>query len=254
MATDPILINTRPTHRSDAIRAMRGVAVVDLPLLEINDLPIDTCDAEKLRAWQAGNYHALIITSVESAKRALAYLAHLNGKKTHTKPDTPMIAVGDATAKCLINAGFTPILPDTANNEGMLKLPQIRSLGTGSRVLIWRGVGGRKLLHDTLNARGVQIDVIRWYERVCPADLPADYAQILPILNSQADTPIYVLVSSQMAFEHWQSLPNSAELLARCRYLTLGERLYSIVKDSKQHATLIDDLHPNTIHSAISRP
>lgn len=249
MAINPIFINTRPAHRSDTIRAMRGVAVVDLPLLEINDLPLHASDADKLHGWQAGSYHALIITSVESAKRALAYLGDI------IKPSTPMIAVGDATAKCLTNAGFTPILPVTANNEGMLALPQISSLGAEDKVLIWRGVGGRKLLHNTLIARGVQVDVIRWYERTRPTLLDEQFAKLLPTLqHTPADTPICVLISSQMAFEHWQSLPHDTlDVAHRYHYLALGERLTHLVQTTYPKACvhLLDDLSKEHIEQVL---
>lgn len=233
------------------MRAISGVMVVDLPLLAICDLPITAGVVDKLTAWQSGKYNALVITSVESAKRALAYLGDI------TKPNTPMIAVGEATAKCLTNAGFTPILPTTANNEGMLALPQISSLGATDSVLIWRGVGGRKLLHDTLTARGVQVDVIRWYKRTRPTSLDEQFTKLLPTLQrTPSDAPIYVLISSQMAFEHWQSLPHDTlDAAHRYHYLALGERLTHLVHTTYPKACvhLLDDLSKEHIEQVLYR-
>ncbi|MCL1623839.1 uroporphyrinogen-III synthase [Moraxella sp. Tifton1] len=256
MVMTPIIINTRPLHRGDDIRTMDGVRVVDLPLLDIKDTFVNINDKNNLLAWQNDQYNALIVTSVESASRAIK---HLN--KLTKKPSTPMIAVGKATAHCLTSAGFMPILPTTANNEGMLRLPQINSLTTGDQVLIWSGVGGRRLLHDTLTERGVHIDVITWYERTRPSLLDDNFERIGPILKTicqDKDTPIYVLISSQMAFTHWQSLAHQAldqRITERYHYLTLGERLKKIVSTAcpDNAASLIHDLSKEHLGMVIAQ-
>ncbi len=100
--------------------------------------------------------------------------------------------------------GFDVILPQTANNEGMLTLPQIKSLTAHDRVLIWRGVGGRRLLHDTLVAKGVHIDAIEWYERTTPSDLYDNFSAILPTLPTTPNHA-HVIISSEMAYQAWAS-------------------------------------------------
>lgn len=241
----PILINTRPTHRGDAIRQMTGVTVVDLPLLKIRSLSISECEQTMMMQFCQGAYDALVITSVESARRALDYL------RTHqadvpTLPNTPIIAVGAATAQVMQAYGFDVILPQTANNEGMLALPQIKRLTTHNRVLIWRGIGGRRLLHDTLTAKSVHIDAIEWYERAIPPDLLDNFTAILPTLPSHA----HVIISSEMAYQAWASLPHAK---TRYHYLALGERLARIIRTHEPTATIsmIDDLSTQAIGRAI---
>ncbi len=236
-----VLINTRPSHRSDAIRALNDRAdidavVLDLPLLAIHDLPVSELMMDRLKAWQANHYDALVVTSVESARRALAALQMLSFKPEHIS--APIIAVGDATAAVLERAGLTVILPKVANNEGMLELNEIKQLKAGDKLLIWRGVGGRRLLHDTLIARGVQIDATEWYERTAPADLVENFRHILPTLSHAIthNQPIFVLIASQMAYENWQSLAHPAD--ANYQYLALGDRLVNIVLASEPTATV----------------
>ncbi|MFC0819964.1 uroporphyrinogen-III synthase [Moraxella marmotae] len=242
----PILINTRPQHRGDAIRQMADMQVLDLPLLEIVSLSITQDEQEMMKSWLAGDHAALVIASVEAARRAVAWL----DKAAHwqTTQQSPIIAVGAATAKVLTARGLSVILPQTANNEGMLALPQIDALTAGDRLLIWRGVGGRRLLHDTLVARGVQVDAVCWYERRVPKDLPQAFAQLQLYDNKQ---PIYVIISSQMAFESWCSLPQ----LNCVHYLALGERLCRLVKTAKPASAVsqIDTLNPDDIRRAIGR-
>ncbi len=245
----PILINTRPTHRGDAIRQMTGVMVVDLPLLEIRSLPIAD-DAQAMMAqFCQGAYDALVITSVESARRALDYLRS-HQVNVPTLPNTPIIAVGTATAQVMQAYGFDVILPQTTNNEGMLTLPQIKSLTAHDRVLIWRGVGGRRLLHDTLTAKGVHIDAIEWYERTTPSDLYDNFSAILPTLPTTPNHA-HVIISSEMAYQAWASLPHAE---TRYHYLALGERLARIIRTHEPSAaiSMIDDLSVQAIGRAIS--
>ncbi len=247
--TLPVLINTRPIHRGDAIRQMVGVTVVDLPLLEIRSLPIAD-DAQAMMAqFCQGRYDALVITSVESARRALDYLhTHQVDTPIHL-PNTPIIAVGTATAQVMQAHGFDVILPQTANNEGMLSLPQIASLTAHDRVLIWRGVGGRRLLHDTLVAKGVHIDAIEWYERTTPPDLYDNFSAILPTLPT-VPSHTHVIISSEMAYQAWASLPHAG---TSYHYLALGERLARIIRTHEPSAIIstIDDLSVQAIGRAI---
>ncbi len=245
----PILINTRPIHRGDAIRQMTGVMMVDLPLLEIRSLSISECEQAMMMQFCQGAYDALVITSVESARRALDYLRS-HQVNVPTLPNTPIIAVGTATAQVMQAYGFDVILPQTANNEGMLTLPQIKSLTAHDRVLIWRGVGGRRLLHDTLVAKGVHIDAIEWYERTTPSDLYDNFSAILPTLPTTPNHA-HVIISSEMAYQAWASLPHAE---TRYHYLALGERLARIIRTHEPSAaiSMIDDLSVQAIGRAIS--
>ena len=245
----PILINTRPIHRGDAIRQMTSVMMVDLPLLAIRSLSISECEQAMMMQFCQGAYDALVITSVESARRALDYLRS-HQVNVPTLPNTPIIAVGTATAQVMQAYGFDVILPQTANNEGMLTLPQIKSLTAHDRVLIWRGVGGRRLLHDTLVAKGVHIDAIEWYERTTPSDLYDNFSAILPTLPTTPNHA-HVIISSEMAYQAWASLPHAE---TRYHYLALGERLARIIRTHEPSAaiSMIDDLSVQAIGRAIS--
>lgn len=243
----PILINTRPTHRGDAIRAMADAVVLDCPLLSIADCPLGTQENAWLDDWQNGQYALLIVTSVESARRAIKHLAE---RGFDDYPATPIVAVGTATAQVFDELGLSVILPATANNEGMLALPIVKNLTAGDRVLIWRGVSGRRLLHDDLVARGVQIDAIEWYERSKPADLSAQFTKIQAQLD-HAKTPPFVIISSQMAFENWLSLPHRHDY----HYLPLGERLAHIISQALPNVNLttIDNLSTTHLSTIITK-
>ncbi|MFA9487013.1 MULTISPECIES: uroporphyrinogen-III synthase [unclassified Moraxella] len=259
MVNKPLFINTRPIHRSHELNQLGDgcVQMVNLPLLAINDLSPNAQEQAMLDALMNGVYQALVVTSAEAAKRAISHLRTLGHQHADDLPKliaTPTIAVGKATAKALYDFGLSVALPTIANNEGMLAMPVIDKLQAGDKILIWRGVGGRRLLHDTLAGRGVQVDAMAWYERVAPHDLAQNYHAIAPQL-AYANThniPIFMLIASQMAFEHWQNL--DSPFANNIHYLTLGVRLFDIVKSASPTTCvhLIDELSSNHLKKVIA--
>ncbi|WP_350582556.1 uroporphyrinogen-III synthase, partial [Pseudomonas sp. HY2-MNA-CIBAN-0224] len=156
------------------------------------------------RQWLAGDYQALVIVSPTAAASGLAMWQALEVERQKPNKTTELvesalmaletpshlIAVGDATAAVLNNAqlpgaSYQVRQPSIANNEGMLAMPEIESLQAGDKLLIWRGLGGRRLLVDTLQARGVHIDSIAWYERIMPEDAQSQYEQWLQDFYAQ---------------------------------------------------------------------
>ena len=77
-----------------------------------------------------------------------------------------MAAIGQQTAKILRQDGHrVDIAPrNQFNSEAFLALPDVQEL-TNRRIIIFRGVGGRELLGDTLTARGAQVVYAEVYRR-----------------------------------------------------------------------------------------
>src|SRR5699024_704029 len=78
----------------------------------------------------------------------------------------------------------------------------------GDKLLVWRGLGGRRLLVNTLQARGVHIDSIAWYKRKMPNDARSQYKEwYAQFVKQKTEQPKpIVIVSSGTAFEHWQAI------------------------------------------------
>ena len=149
-------------------------------------------------------------------------------------------------------------------------MPEIDSLQAGDKLLVWRGLGGRRLLVNTLQARGVHIDSIAWYERKMPNDAMAQYKEwYAQYLNQKSEQPRpIVIVSSGTAFEHWQAIvtevaaqkanaekSNRAPLqLNDFAYVVLGERLANMVASQDLSYWRVEDLAPETIVAAIHTP
>jgi len=248
----------------------------------------DDCNpaGEELKRLEPGRPNAKPPKSKQSAFR----------QKTSTQAEilsepliapSQIIAVGQATATVLNQAKIEPtsyqvLQPEVANNEGMLAMPEIESLQSGDKLLIWRGLGGRRLLVDTLQARGVHIDSIEWYERTMPIDARAQYQQYQQDFfahnkekNARSNQlkPI-VVVSSGVAFEHWKHIVEGAQVetlgskpdtyavshtekslplaLSDFAYVVLGERLAKMVAAEHLGYWRVEDLAPDTILSAIN--
>jgi len=302
-----IVINTRPVERAAPLTQhlqAAGLVVIEMPMLTLRPRPTTDLDIALMRQWMAGEYKALVIVSPTAAASGLAVWQSLEHEKRKYKTKdsngkyeqnlleglslpSPLIAVGEATAAEFSQVRIDTInyqirQPETANNEGMLAMPEIDSLQAGDKLLIWRGLGGRRLLVDTLQSRGVHIDSIAWYERIMPIDAIAEYQQWQQAFLTHSTTsdialpkqpkPI-VVISSAAAFEHWSNIVNDdqsktldkkqntdavADIAERpsltlkdFSYVVLGERLANMIAAQQLSYWRVEDLSPDTILSAI---
>ena len=297
------VINTRPVERAAPLTRhlqQAGLTVVDIPMLALEACASSDTDMRLMRQWLAGEYQVLVIVSPTAAASGLAIWQLLErerepnsatdkeaegteGSSRLLAAPSHLIAVGEATAAVLNEAklpfaSYQVLQPAIANNEGMLAMPEIDSLQAGDKLLVWRGLGGRRLLVDTLQARGVHIDSIAWYERKMPINAMAQYQQWLQGFNSQNVTagitvsqqakPI-VIVSSGTAFEHWESIVQATKTinlaaenqamsvnaplkLSDFAYVVLGERLANMVAEKQLSYWRVEDLAPETILTAIN--
>ena len=297
------VINTRPVERAAPLTRhlqQAGLTVVGIPMLALEACASSDTDMRLMRQWLAGEYQALVIVSPTAAASGLAIWQLLErerqansatdkeakgteGSSRLLAAPSHLIAVGEATAAVLNEAklpfaSYQVLQPAIANNEGMLAISEIDSLQAGDKLLVWRGLGGRRLLVDTLQARGVHIDSIAWYERKMPINAMAQYQQWRQDFNnknattgitaSQQAKPI-VIVSSGTAFEHWESIvqttktinlaaenqamsANTPLKLSDFAYVVLGERLANMVAEKQLSYWRVEDLAPETILTAIN--
>lgn len=85
-------------------------------------------------------------------------------------PDTlKFAAIGPQTAKQLASYGVQHVLiPNVRfDSEALLALSEMQTVDN-QRIIIFRGIGGRELLAETLQQRGAQIDFAECYQRVNP--------------------------------------------------------------------------------------
>jgi len=158
------ILVTRPIEQAAAlaqgIREAGGEALI-FPAMEI--VPVtDAALAETID--QLHTFDAAIFISPNAARFGLAAINAQRNWPRHIQ----VYALGPGTARELAQQGMADIIqPDGQDTEALLLLPPLNAV-KNHRIVIFRGVGGRELLAETLRARGAEVVYAECYRRVRP--------------------------------------------------------------------------------------
>ncbi|GGG50334.1 uroporphyrinogen III methyltransferase [Pseudohongiella nitratireducens] len=186
---------TRPSGRSDslarAIRQRQG-DVCELPLIEIEpEMDDDAREGIKSRILSLDQYDAAIFISSNAAQLGMEWIDQY-------WPQLPVgleaYAVGPGTAKILRHFDWPVHVSDKGvTSEDLLALPGLKQ-AQGKRIALFRGVGGRELIAETLRKRGAQVDYLELYRRHTP-----DYSQdVVSELIQRRNINAVVVTSAQI--------------------------------------------------------
>ncbi len=137
--------------------------------------------------------------------------------------------VGERTARAL-EAHQVPVTAwqtdGPMNSEALLTAPELQSVAD-QRIVIFRGVGGRGVMAETLRARGAQVDYCELYQRRCPEQASITLAQALDSLGSG---PLIVSLHSGETLDNYhrvrqQLTPEQERRLAEATLLVPGDRV-----------------------------
>ncbi|MES9991823.1 MAG: uroporphyrinogen-III synthase [Candidatus Thiodiazotropha sp.] len=155
------ILVTRAAHQAEGlsqrIEAARGRAI-RFPALQIAASEQPQAAQDLLRQ----SWDLTLFVSPNAVSHALKLLA---GNKIHGT----LGAVGEATAAALRHAGYSiDLIPEGRfDSEGLLMLPELQQM-RDKRVLIVRGEGGRRVLGESLRARGAEVGYAEVYRRLVP--------------------------------------------------------------------------------------
>jgi uroporphyrinogen-III synthase len=157
---------TRPKKQADNLCELieqSGGTPIRFPVLDI--VPVEPSDKIKRTLNALQQYQWLFFVSVNAVNFAL----RANNGKIDISQHIYIVAVGQATARALRNAGLNVnLVPEQGfNTEAILAMPQLQTLN-GQSCLIVRGHGGRELLAQTLEERGAQVYYLELYRRIMP--------------------------------------------------------------------------------------
>lgn len=179
---------TRPArqaaHLCELISAAGGIPIT-LPVLAVED-PEDLVPALAI-VQRLREFDIAVFVSANAVTKGLALVHHHGGLPARLQ----LAAVGQRTAEALLGqCGRIDIqAPPPYNSEALLSMAELHAVAD-KRIVIFRGVGGRELLAETLRQRGAHVDYAEVYRRVRPdvrlaAVLPPPANIDLIIITSQ---------------------------------------------------------------------
>ncbi|BBP42374.1 uroporphyrinogen-III synthase [Thiosulfativibrio zosterae] len=212
------LLNTRPARQADGLNALvasQGGLALSCPSLHIAALALPQFETSRvLSAEQAASQPSLSLESlfrvdhwVFISVNAVQHFAEALApewsalQQQLSMPSAPRVhAIGEATAKALINAGLPTQQPLHAqfDSESLLASEAFQSL-CDAKVLILKGLGGRETLANELKIRGAQVCAWSLYER----QIAPWCAEVWQRFQTQPEPML--LFSSQGSFDAFQS-------------------------------------------------
>jgi uroporphyrinogen-III synthase len=206
---------TRAAHQASGLAGLiesQGGRAICFPALEIGSARDSASALELLQQ----HWDLAVFISPNAVRYAVELLA---GGRLQSHQ---IAAVGEATARALRNTGMpADLIPQHRyDSEGLLALPELQQL-RNRRVLIVRGEGGRRLLGDSLRARGAKVGYAEVYQRMKPVVDPAVLLQ-----HWQADVDIVTATSAEVLDNLVAMLGEpGAPLLRLTPLLVISERM-----------------------------
>lgn len=158
---------TRPIGQATKLTQLieqAGAQVVAFPLIEITGLDDYQAFDTSIKALADCDWAIFI-----SSNAVMHSMPRVNNSYAHLPSQLEFAAIGPTTANALQQFGVPHVLTPTGrfDSEALLALPEMQAL-QGKQVMIFRGIGGREVLADTLTARGAQVLFAESYQRVNP--------------------------------------------------------------------------------------
>ncbi|MES2500962.1 MAG: uroporphyrinogen-III synthase, partial [Pseudomonadota bacterium] len=206
---------TRPVDQAKKLSALiteAGGTPVLYPLIEITAL--DDYSQFDAVIQTAHEYDWAIFISSNAVQNGMPRLVNV-GLPAHLQFAT----IGPVTASELKSFGVNQVLTPSSHtqdgdeskvrfdSESLLALPEMQAM-QGKKVMIFRGIGGRDVLAETLKARDATVTFAECYQRINPqknCDLLAEL---------WADKKLHgIVITSSEAMRHLLDLAGDAEWL-----------------------------------------
>jgi uroporphyrinogen-III synthase len=165
-----VIVVTRPAHQAaplaDLITAAGG-SVMLFPTLAIAELDDQQSLLETIS--RLDEFDMAIFVSPNAVTRAM----NLITARRQLPARLRLATIGKGGVRELERHGATQVIaPARFDSEALLDLPEMQQVA-GRRIVIFRGVGGRGLLGDTLSSRGAVVEYAACYRRMRPPSDPA---------------------------------------------------------------------------------
>ena len=225
MSTPGVLV-TRPAEQAGGLVAAltaRGLRALEFPVTCLEPLPDATPARKTLAALGPGDW------LIPVSPGAVSQLHRLVASGGPELSNVSFAAVGEGTAAALEEAGW-PVSARPEQGDGAEALLRSGALGdlAGRQVAICRGLGGRRVLDEALDAAGARVLPVELYRRV-PAD--SDPARLRAWLE-RGEVAI-ICLSSASAAEHLIRIagPDLRPALAELRVVAPSRRVLKLAAE-----------------------
>ena len=165
---------TRPVDQAKKLAALineAGGMPILFPLIEIT--PLGDYGQFEAVISKITDYDWAIFISSNAVQNGIPRLI-----KQGIPPSLQLAAIGPVTSSELQSSGIKNVLipKNRFDSESLLALPEMHEM-QGKKVMLFRGIGGRDVLAETLKARGATVTFAECYQRINPqtnCDLLAD--------------------------------------------------------------------------------
>lgn len=249
-------LNTRPTDRAQPLTlalTQAGWHVDELPLLELIPIPVTKQDLNALQQLLIQPPRVIVVVSPTAARLGLQALAALDIEASALP--IRWLAVGHGTAQVLKAVGISADVPELETSEGLIASSALSDLVVDELVMVWRGIGGRELVQESLLARGVRLQVLNLYQRQLPESSQALWANYCSttsdsVKKDDKHLPDVVLLSSGESWRYWRELAGDQALSPWL--LVLGQRLMNEVVQLTPRVRRLTSLQPQHILEVVT--
>ena len=241
---------TRPAQQAQELCRMierRNGVALSLPTLVIRPLAneVGTGDGRERLA----RAHIAVFIS----RNAVVYAARMFPDLVNIMRNKTILAVGQATARCLGEAGLEQVGHVTGGgSEALLQLPPLAANRVRSkRVVILRGRGGRENLREGLLARGATVDYLEVYRRDKPDISRADMIEFW-----HDRKPDVVVITSLAGLDNMVALTpvEEAQRLLETDMVVMSERIrqHAVEAGFKRIALASDNTDAGLVEALLS--
>ena len=216
------IIVTRPARQNDSlVEQLRslGANVIPIPLLSIEPLQ-EPEQRQRIdsQLHRLAEYQTAIFISQNAAEQTLLALA---AREISWPDKIQTFAIGTATTAYLARHGIAATTPTHMNSEGLLVLNGLQKID-GTSCLIFRGLGGRETLAETLRQRGAHVEYCELYRRQLPLDAAEQWSTWIA---GQPDQPALLCINSIETLNHLLAIDHNVVSRNPFTLLVPGDRV-----------------------------
>jgi uroporphyrinogen-III synthase len=208
---------TRPSEQAKNLSArieLAGGTPILFPLIAI--IPLEDYALFDKAISQVDNYDWAIFISSNAVQNGMPHLL-----KNGIPPNLRFAAIGPVTANELVSFGAKNVLIpiDRFDSEAFLEMPEMQNVN-GIKFMIFRGIGGREILAETLQKRGAHVTFAECYRRTNPQN------NCDVLLNLWNDNKLHgIVVTSTEAMQYLLNLAENDTWLKKTPIFVNHERV-----------------------------